>query len=305
LTTISPIINKLALVAGAGAQAMVNYRIHLVSNQLTAQLNKRIAQLQAQSTDAIVPSLQSRANALTRQDSGYTAAQTPLSQNGTTLSDLTLHLGTLAAAAQAGDAATFDQTLQSATTDVDNLALVPYQPGFQPDGVLSLKTNGLGIQSSATYDLSTPAGQAQAAADIQAAQGVAQRIFTQTTQNKAIATSADHALQGQISAISDQISQRQFKQLSTSATEITKLKQQSQQEFHLIELAFSTVGQSASILTSAQNLNNNAPPPGSIISLLVGQSGGPTLGIANITQVAAPVTVPSRSSLGSTVSTKA
>jgi hypothetical protein len=300
LTTTPSIINKLALVAGAGAQAMANFRIKLVGDQLTAQLNKHIAQLKAQSTDSLIPSWQSRITALTAQSSGYTSAQGPLSQNGTTLADLTLQLGNLAAAAQAGDAATFDQTLQSATTDVNNLALVPYQTGFQPDGVLRLKTSGLGIQSSATYDLSTPAGQAQAVADVQVAQVVAQRIFTQTAQNKAIATSAGQALQGQISAISDQISQRQFTELTKSATEITKLKQQSQQQFHLIELAFSTVGQSASILTSAQNLNNNAPPPGSIISLLVGQSGGPTLGIANITPVAAPVTVASGSSVSTT-----
>jgi hypothetical protein len=297
--TTPTIINKLALVAGAGAQAMANFRIKLVGDQLTAQLNKRIAQLKAQSTDSLIPSWQSRINALRAQDSGYSSARTSLSQNGTTLADLTFQLGNLAAAAQSGNAAVFDQTLRAATTDVDHLALVPYQPGFQSDGVLSLKTKGLGIQSSATYDLSTPAGQAQAAADVQVAQGVAQNTFTQTTQNQAIANSASRALQGQISALSNQISQRQFNQLSISATEIAKLKQQSQQQFHLIELEFGTVGQSASILASTQT--STAPAPGSIISLLVGQRT-PTLSIANVTPVAAPVTVKSR---GTAVSTTA
>jgi hypothetical protein len=303
--TTSSIINKLAQVAGASAQAMVNYRIQLVGNQLTAQLNKRVAQLQAQSNDAIIPSLQSRAKALTQQDNGYTATQAPLSQNGAILADLTLQLGNLAAAALASDSAAFDQTLRSATTDVDNLALVPFQPGFQPDGVLPLKGKGLGIQSSATYDLSTPAGQAQATADVDAATRVAQQIFSQTTQNQAIATSADKALQGQLSAISDQISQRQFHQLGDAALEIAKLKQRTQQQFHVIELAFGGVGQSASILTSIQKANDTAPSPGSIVSLLVGSTGGPTLAIGNVVPVAAPVTVPSASSRGSTVSTSA
>jgi hypothetical protein len=304
--TTSSIINKLAQVAGASAQAMANYRIQLVGNQLSAQLNKRIAQLQAQSNNAIIPSLQSRARALTQLDNGYTATQAPLSQNRATLAHLTLQLGNLAAAALAGDAAAFDQALGSAATDVENLALVPFQPGFQPDGVLPLKGKGLGIQSSATYDLSTPAGQAQATADIDFATRVAQQIFSQTTQNQTIATSADKALQGQLSAISDQISQRQFHQLSDSALEIAKLKQHTQQQFHLIELAFGSVGKSASILTSIQNANNTAPSPGSIVSLLVGPpTGGATLAIGNVVPVAAPVTVPSRSSRGSAVSTSA
>jgi hypothetical protein len=303
--TSSLLINKLALVGGASAQAMANLRIQLVGNQLTAQLNKRIAQLKAQSDDAIIPALQAQARALTKQQSGYDAAQGQLAQNGMTLSDLTLQLGNLAAAAQAGDAGKFDLLLRSAATDVANLALVGFQPGLQPDGVLALKTSGLGIQSSAVYDLSTPAGQAQATADVNAALAIAQQIFTQTTQNQAIATSASKALDGRISALSDQISSRQVKELGAAATEITKLKQQTQQRFHLIELAFGNVGQSASILTSVQNATNIAPPPGSIISLLVGPSGGPTLAVANLSPIAAPVTVASGNSRGSTVSTKA
>jgi hypothetical protein len=295
LTALSS-ISKLALVGGASAQAMVNLRIQLVGNQLTAQLNKRIAQLKAQSNDVMIPVLQSREQALTKQQSGYSAAQGVLSQNGVTLSDLTLQLGNLAAAAQAGDAGTFDFTLQAATSDVANLALVAFQTGFQPDGVLPLKGNGLGIQSSAAYDLSTAAGKARAAADVQAALVVAQRIFTQTAQNKEIAGAANDALDGQISAISDQISQLQFKELSNASTEIAKLKQQTQQRFHLIELAFGSVGQSASVLTSVQNTNNIAPPPGSIISLLVGPSSTLSLAVGNLTTASLP---------GSTVSTTA
>jgi len=293
--TVSSLIDKLALASVASAQAMATYRIKLVGDQMTAQLNKKIAQFKDQTNDSMIPRLQAQEAALTTKQNAYSAAEAQYSQNGMVLSDLTLNLGTLAKAAQAGDAATFDATLQSANNDVDSLAVVGFLPGFQPDGVLALKTNRLGIGSSTAYDLSTPAGQAQALSDIQAAQAAEGPIFAQTSQNQTIAASIGQALEGQISAISHQISQRQFAVLSTGATEIVKLKQQSQEQFHLFELAFSKVGQSASILTSVQNALNLAPPPGSIVSLLVGSTGGLTLGVGNLTT----------GTIGSTISTKA
>jgi hypothetical protein len=293
--TVSSLINKLALASAASAQAMTNFRIKLVGNQMTAQLNKKIAQFKNQTNDSMIPRLQAQAAALTKQRNAYTAAQGQYSQNGMLLSDLTLKLGTLATAAQAGDAPTFDATLRSATSDVDNLAIVGFLPGFQPDGVLALKTKHLGIQSSAIYNLSTPAGRTQAASDIQAAQKIEGQVFAQTSQNQTIASSIEQALQGQISTISDQITHRQFAVLSTGATAIANLKQRSQEQFHLIELAFANAGQSASILTSVQNALNLAPEPGTIISLLVGSTGGLTLGVGNLTT----------GTIGSTISTKA
>jgi hypothetical protein len=294
--TVSTLIDKLALASAASAQAMTNFRIKLVGDQMTAQLNKKIAQFKAQSTDSTIPRLQAQSVALTKQQAGYDAARGQFSQNGVLLSDLTLNLGTLATAAQAGDAAKFDAILQAANNDVDRLAVVGFLPGFQPDGVVPLKTKRLGIQSSATYDLSTPSGQAQAVRDVQAAQVIEGQVFAQTSQNQKVADSISQALQGQVKAISDQVSQRQFNTLSTAAIAISNLKQRSQEQFHLIELAFSTAGQTASILTSVQNATNIAPPPGTILSLLVGSTGPLSLGIGTLTTTG---------TIGSTISTKA
>ena len=63
---------------------------------------------------------------------------------------------------------------------------------------------------------------------------------------------------------------------------VDKLSQQAKTEFHLIELQFGNVPQTGSILSSAQNANNIAPPPGSVISLLVGNSSGSALPVANL-----------------------
>jgi hypothetical protein len=128
-------------------------------------------------------------------------------------------------------------------------------------------------------------------------QNIEAQTFAQTSQNPAdcCCSSIGQALQGQISAISDQSSNRRFAVRSIGSTEIAKLKQQSQGQFHLIELACAQAGQSASVPTSVENALNLAPPPGTIVSVLVGSTQGLSSGVGNLTT----------GSIGSTISTKA
>jgi hypothetical protein len=295
----SALFNRLAQVSTANAQTMVNYRLKLVGDQLTAQLNKKIAQLKGQSQDPMIPALQQQAATLTARQKSYTDVSAKYSENGNVLADLGLQLSNLPQAASAGDAAAFDQALGAANTDLGDLQVVPYLAGLQGDSVASLKYTGLGIQSSATYDLSTPAGQAQAISDVQAAQSVVQQIQGTTTVNQQIANTISQALEGQLTAISNQISNKQFSELTSAATQITKLKQQSQERFHLIELAFANTGESANMLQAFQNSQNIAPPPGSVVSLMVGSSSGQSLPVANVSPIAPPV-VGSKSKVSTT-----
>ena len=276
------LINSLANAAALGAQNAAQFRLKLIGQQITTQLNKKIAQLKEQSQDPTIPLLQQQAATLNQQKTVYDQALTQIGNNGTTLGDLSIQLANLANAAAQGDAATFDQTLSAANTDVSILQPVPPLAGLLPDGVNSLLSNGLGIQSSATYNLSTPTGQAQASADIQAAQSFIQQIASTNTTNQEIGSSISQSFQGQLSAISDQISNKQISGLTAAATQVDKLNQQAKTEFHLIELQFGNVGQTGSILSNAQNANNIAPPPGSVISLLVGNSSGVALPVANL-----------------------
>ena len=276
------LINSLANAAALGAQNAAQFRLKLIGQQITTQLNKKIAQLKEQSQDPTIPLLQQQAATLNQQKTAYDQALTQIGNNSTTLGDLSIQLANLANAAAQGDAATFDQTLSAANTDVSILQPVPPLAGLLPDGVNSLLSNGLGIQSSATYNLSTPTGQAQASADIQAAQSFIQQIASTNTTNQEIGSSISQSFQGQLSAISDQISNKQISGLTAAATQVDKLNQQAKTEFHLIELQFGNVGQTGSILSNAQNANNIAPPPGSVISLLVGNSSGVALPVANL-----------------------
>jgi hypothetical protein len=288
------LINTLANVATAGAQSFVQFRLKLIGQQITAQLNKKIAQLKDQAQDPTIPLQQQQAATLSHQKQAYDQALSQIGSNGSTLGDLAIQLGNLSSAAAQGDSATFDQTLGAANTDIGILQTVPALAGFLPDGTSSLATNGLGIQSSATYDLSTPAGQAQASTDIQAAQTLIQQIASTNTTNQEIGSSISQSLGTQITAISDQISNKQIAILTDGAAQVDKLNQQAKTDFHLIELQFGNVPQTGSILSNAQNANNIAPPPGSVISLLVGNSSGAALPVANLPSL-----------LGNSVSTSA
>jgi hypothetical protein len=278
----SSLINSLTDAATLGAQNAAQFRLKLIGQQITAQLNKKIAQLKDQSQDPTIPLLQQQATTLSQQKTAYDQALVQIGDNGTTLGDLSLQLGNLANAASQGDSTGFDQALSAANTDVAILQVVPPLAGLLPDGLNSLLSKGLGIQSSATYNLSTPAGQAQASAAIQATQSLVQQIAGTNTTNQEIGSSISQSFGGQLSAISDQISNKQNDELTAAATQVDKLNQQAKTEFHLIELQLGNVGQTGSILSNAQNANNIAPPPGSVISLLVGNSSGAALPVANL-----------------------
>jgi hypothetical protein len=263
-------INSLSQAAAIGGQQLAQYRLQLIGQQLTAQLNKKIAQLKDQAQDPMLPILQGRANALNNQKTPYSSALDQMSGNSSALSDMKIQLGNASLAASLGDATGFDQALAAAQSDVDILGVVPNLPGFQPDGIGNLKLNGLGIQSSSAYDLTTAAGQAQAMADIQNTQNEIDQIFTFSTQNQAIATTISQLIDSQVSALNDQVNSRQQSEVIDAANQIAQLQQQTQMQFHLAELAFGSIAQPASVLDSSQNplASKGSAPLTSILDIL-------------------------------------
>ena len=246
-------ITSLSQAAAVGGQQLAQYRLQLIGHQLTAQLNKKIAQLKDQAQDPMLPILQGRVSSLSNQKAPYSTALDQMSGNNSAISDMKIQLGNASLAASLGDASGFDQALAAAQSDVDILGVVANLPGFQPDGIGNLKLNGLGIQSSSAYDLSTAAGQAQAMADIQNAQDAIDQIFAFATQNQAIATTISQLIDSQVADLNDQVSSRQQSEVTDAANQITQLKQQTQTQFHLMELAFGSIAQPASVLDSSHN----------------------------------------------------
>ena len=272
--TVSSLINTLAQIATSGAQSQSQFQLQLIGARMTAQLNRKIAELKAAANDPILPVLQQQAATLNAQKTRYDAAQRQLVANGSPIGDLDTQLSTMATAAAVGDGATFDQALAQAQTDLGNLKVVPLLPGLQPDGAASLKSNGLGIQSSATYDLSTPAGQAQAAADISAAQGLMAQLSTMTAQNTQIANSVSQALEVQITSLNDQVNAREQTETTDAATQIQKLQKQTQTQFHLIELSLGSAGNASSMLQDFETAQAATGATGTILDVLDTQLSG-------------------------------
>lgn len=241
----------LSATISTSAQSQAQLRISSLQTTLTNNLNRQIAQLQAQSTDGSVTKvLQSQLVTLNAQNKANSQASSQLVQNGGFLSDLKLQLVALKTAAGAGDSVTFDKDLAAANKDVTNLNVVAIVPGLQPDGVTNLKLKGLGIKSSATYNLSTPTGQAQATTDVQSAQTLINQITAVTTQNQLIANSASNALTTQINEINRQLSKIGSDQATQLQTQVTKLQTREQSQFHIIELELGNSTNASSVLTS-------------------------------------------------------
>jgi hypothetical protein len=235
-----------------GTQNQSQLELSAIGNTLTNRLNTKIAQLKADATDAASNNaVQGQITSLNQKNENYSKALPALGKNAEAISDIKIQVGNLATAAAAGDSASFDQALAATATDIQNLQSVPQLSGFQLDGVSILKSKGLGVQSSATYDLSTPAGQAQASADVQAASTLVNQVYGATSQNQAIANSVSQALTGHIDQLNSQISNQQTNALISAQTQISTLQTQEQTEFHLIELESGSTTNASSVLTTA------------------------------------------------------
>src|SRR6185312_10022939 len=106
-----------------------------------------------------------------------------------------------------GDRQSFDLALLQANNDVGNLVIAPPLAPYQADNLESFKTNGLGIKSSADYDLSTAAGKAAAVADVQNAQSQVIQLSGIQTSNQILAFDIASALTTQINSINKTITE--------------------------------------------------------------------------------------------------
>jgi hypothetical protein len=246
----------LASTLATGAQSQNQLTLNAINNTLTNRLNQQIANIQSQAADTTtLELLQSQLSAADTQNSAFSTASSQWLTNERFLSDVTTQLTTMNSAAASGDSTTFDGALAQAQIDIADLNVVAYVPGTQPDGVANLKFNGLGVQSSSYYNLSTPAGQSQAESAVANAQSVLSQISTVTNENQLIAASSSAGLTAEINDLNRRITEITSNQSTTVQNQISQLQQQEQEQFHVIELSLSDTANSSSVLTSnASNL---------------------------------------------------
>lgn len=267
-TSIMNVLTQAALMQAASQES---YRFQLVQNLLNAQFQKKIAALQASNDSSAKDDfLKVQISQLSQQRATYSKLQTQYGQNANILSDITAQIIAMQNAVSAGDSATFDGALSTANADVTYLSVAQDNGTMQPDGVPQLKLNGLGVQSSASYDLSTPAGQAAAIADLQNASNLINQVYAATTGNQTVAGSQVTALGSQVSTFNSTLENDQFNQAANVTIETLKLKTQLNTQVHLIQLNFANA-QTAGASLQKQQLALQAtlapPPPGTIFSI--------------------------------------
>ena len=270
-TSTTSIMNVLTQAALNNAAAQESYRFQLIQTQLNKQFQEKIAALKASNdTSAKDDFLKVQISYESQQKATFSTLQTQYGANANILADITTQITALQNAAGAGDSATFDGALATANADVSFLTVVQDNPAVQPDGIAQLKTGGLGVQPSASYNLSTPAGQAAALAALQNAANLINQAYSVTTSNQTIAGSAATALDSKISGQDSTVQSDQLNQTAAVALKTLQLKQQLTTQLHLIELSFANA-QSAGASLQQQELAGQAAlepaPPGTIFSL--------------------------------------
>ena len=270
-TSTTSIMNVLTHAALNNAAAQESYRFQLIQTQLNNQFQEKIAALKASNdTSAKDDFLKVQISYESQQKATFSTLQTQYGANANILADITTQITALQNAAGAGDSATFDGALATANADVSFLTVVQDNPAVQPDGIAQLKTGGLGVQPSASYNLSTTAGQTAALAALQNAANLINQAYSVTTSNQTIAGSAATALDSKISGQDSTVQNDQLNQTAAVALKTLQLKQQLTTQLHLIELSFANA-QSAGASLQQQELAGQAAlepaPPGTIFSL--------------------------------------
>jgi hypothetical protein len=270
LNSTSNALTVLAQDYSSNIQLTTQEQLDVINGRIQSQLQQKIAALPNTADDVLAQSTQSQINRIKTQLTAINKAQSQYSANGNVLSDINTQLAALQTAITGGDSTGFDKALALAQNDVGNLLVVNPTAPFQSDQVLGLKGNGLGIKSSATYDLSTPAGQTAAQTDVGNAQALISQIFQATTSNTLVAGDVSTALSTQVNSLNQTLQQIQSNDQLQVTTQTAQLTQLATDQEHLIQLA---LGNTTTLSDALGSMANPPPLPGSVFDVLTNSVG--------------------------------
>jgi hypothetical protein len=263
----------LAAIAKSTAELTQQTQLANISQDLSDQLNRQIAALQPPVDQVSVNLSQAHISALQKQQATISKFETLFGNNGSLFADMTNQLNLMSQAITNGDATGFDNYLSALNTDISDVTPPEWNPLFQSDGASTLKASGVNIQSSASYDLSTPAGQAAATADVTTAQNLIQGILAVNGANQTVAASELTALNGKITALQN----LQFQQQASASQEVQKetqrLQANMQNQLHLIELNLGQASQAGNMLSLAANPPQKVTSVFGALANAIGENG--------------------------------
>ena len=254
-TTSSTLLNALATAYSTAAQSRTTIELDIINARIQQQTDTKIAALQGPADTVQITANQTLVSQLNNKFTTNNQFANIFSSNNNVFADLTSQLAALQTAISNGDPQGFELALQQANNDVGNLVIAPPMAPYQADNLESFKTNGLGIKSSADYDLSTAAGKAAAVADVQNAQSLVIQLSGIQTSNQILAFSIASALTTQINTINKTITEMQNENSDYISAQTDKLNQQAQIQEHLIQLGF---GNSTTLGTALQQMTTSS-----------------------------------------------
>ncbi len=184
---------------------------------------------------------------------------------------MTNQLNLMSQAVTNSDGNSFDNALSALNTDLDDSSRrrpgIPFSsPTVRPNSRMPASR----IQSSATYDLSTPSGQAAATADVTTLSNTLQTIITVNGANQTVAASQLTALNGQINSLQNLQYQQQTAASQAVAQQTAQLQQNMQNQLHLIQL---NLGKSSQLATALSAALNPPQPINSVFGALMNSVG--------------------------------
>jgi hypothetical protein len=253
-TTVFNPFSTLQSLSAATATMTQNQQMANIAQDLQNQLNRQLAAIQPTTDQVSIDISQNRINGLQAQQKTISGLETQFGNNGSILTDMTAQLNLMTQAISKGDNTAFDNALSALNTNYTILTPPAWNPIFQNDGVAQFKMAGaINIQSSATYDLSTQAGQDAATADITNVQNLLQGFIKVNGANQTVAASQLTALNGQISSLQTIQFQQQTASQQAVQQQTNILTQNMQNNLHLIQLSLGNSSQLATALSAALN----------------------------------------------------
>lgn len=271
--TTSTLLNGLATAYATAAQSRTSIEVDIINARIQQQVNQEISALQGPADTVQIQADQALVSQLNTKLTTTNQLAGNFSANGNVFSDLTSQLAAMQTAITNGDSQGFDAALQQANNDVGNLIVVPPSAPYQADGIEQLKTDGLGITSAASYNLTTATGQTSAAADVQNAQSLVIQLSGIQTSNQILAYDTASALTTQINSIDKTITEMQNENNDYISAQTAKLSQQAQIQENLIQLG---LGNSTTLSNALQQITSASAVPTSPFDVIGSSSSSTT-----------------------------
>lgn len=264
------ILTTLAQASQTAIQLATQVESDQATSQIERELKQKIAALPNNADNTLLQVSEAQLKRARTTFNTLSQRSAQFGVNGNVLTSINNELAALQTDATNGDSANFDRSLAVIYSNIGNLVVIPPTAPFQPDQILGLKTNGLAVQTSSAYNLSTTSGKAAAHTDLSNAQAFINQLLTLTTSNQVVAGTLATALSNQIDSLNSTIQQTQANSQIDVDLQTAQLTQLAHNQEHIIQLNLGNATELSSELAKASTIVNPPKSPFAVLQNAVG-----------------------------------